>query len=492
MNKKFKQKNRFTRRGFGHSLFAFSAYPLISKRINASEKADVIIIGAGLAGLNAALNLEQEGYKVIVLEGDDYVGGRVKTLELPTGNINLGGQTIGPYYARVRDIANSLEVPLINPSSRIKMGNYVNGELVSDRDWSKSNANKTVGEEREVQPVGLEYFYLSKHNPLPDVESWLSKAMSDFDISIYDHLKNSGASEEALRIVSITANVHSIQSASALAYLRDLKRLEWGIPKSKDKNTTLYSTSSSSGLTFSEVKGGTQRLTEAMAEALKGEVRLNQLVKQISMSKQDCEVTSIDGKKYNSRYVISAVPLSALRNIEINPGFKLVQDDIIKYSSHSNTLRVFLEFSSAFWDDDIGNPSLYTDTSIERVFARRVGGEDISLLDCWVNGNGAYRLDQLSKEDLGIFVLRMLEKIRPSTKDKLKVIDMHSWSKSSLSGCCRHVYSAGQINDWASQIAKPHERLYLAGEHTRSIENGMEAAAKSGERAAFEILERDS
>ena len=82
MNKKFKQKNGFTRRGFGHSLFVFSAYPLISKRINASEKADVIIIGAGLAGLNAALNLEQEGYKVIVLEGDDYVGGRA---HLPVG-----------------------------------------------------------------------------------------------------------------------------------------------------------------------------------------------------------------------------------------------------------------------------------------------------------------------------------------------------------------------------------------------------------------------
>ena len=492
MNKKSYNKKILTRRRFGHSLLAASAYPFLSKKIHATEKADVIIIGAGLAGLNAALNLEQEGYSVLVLEGDNYVGGRVKTLELPTGKINLGGQTIGPYYARVRDIASRLKVPLISPSGRIKMGNYINGELVSDLDWSKSNANKTVGAERDVQPSGLEYYYLSKHNPLPDVESWVSSEMSKFDISIYDHLKNAGASEEALRIISVTANVHSINSASALAYLRDLKRLEWGIPKSNDKNTTLYSTSSSDGLTFSEVKGGTQRLTEAMASALKREVRLSQLVKQVSMLKQGCEVTSIDGKKYLSRYVISAVPLSALRNIEINPGFKSVQDDITRYSSHSNTLRVFLEFKKPFWDDDIGNPSLYTDTSIERVWARRVGGEDISLLDCWVNGNGAYRLDQLSKNELGSFVVKMLEKIRPSTKGKLKVIDMHSWAKSSFSGCCRHVYSAGQINRWSSEIAKPHERLYLAGEHTRSIENGMEAAAKSGERAAFEIMERDS
>jgi monoamine oxidase len=38
-------------------------------------------------------------------------------------------------------------------------------------------------------------------------------------------------------------------------------------------------------------------------------------------------------------------------------------------------------------------------------------------------------------------------------------------------------------------MAKPHNRLHLAGEQTRSIENGLEAAAKSGERAAFEIME---
>ena len=41
-------------------------------------------------------------------------------------------------------------------------------------------------------------------------------------------------------------------------------------------------------------------------------------------------------------------------------------------------------------------------------------------------------------------------------------------------------------------VSQSHNRLYLAGEQTRSIENGMEAAAKSGERAAFEIMENDS
>jgi monoamine oxidase len=40
-------------------------------------------------------------------------------------------------------------------------------------------------------------------------------------------------------------------------------------------------------------------------------------------------------------------------------------------------------------------------------------------------------------------------------------------------------------------MAKPHQRLHLAGEHTRDLSSGMEAAAMTGERAALEILERE-
>ena len=165
-----RKSSTLSRRSFTGALGGTAVLPALGRRAFAFESADVIIIGAGLAGLNAALNLEMEGMSTIVLEAADYIGGRTRTFDLPTGPTNAGGQTIGPYYARVRDVADRLQVPLFNPAGRVTMGNYVNGTLTAASDWATSSANKTTGKERNVQPGALEFFYLSNNNPLPDVE----------------------------------------------------------------------------------------------------------------------------------------------------------------------------------------------------------------------------------------------------------------------------------------------------------------------------------
>jgi monoamine oxidase len=478
-----------TRRTTLGALGSSALVPSFARRAFAFESADVVVIGAGLAGLNAALNLQDEGLSVIVLEAADYMGGRVRTFDLPTGPTNAGGQTIGPYYARVRDLAYRLDVPLISPPGRMPMANYVNGSLVASSDWATSKSNKTIGREKSVQPGALEFFYLNNNNPLPDVESWIEPEQAQYDVPLAQYLKSKGASDEALRLLSVTINVFDLSTGSALAYLRDIKRLQWGIAQSDDNNRSTYGASASDGFEFSEVGGGTQRLTEAMAAALKSEVRLNQSVRAIHMSDDGVDVKTLDGSVFKGKYVISAIPFTALRKIDVTPGFEGRQQDAIRYSMHNNSLRVFMEATEPFWENDVGDPGLYTDTPIERVFAS-TNEEGAYVLNSWINGNAAYRLDSLPTESVAELVVDTLAKIRPASKGKVKVMKVHSWAKHSASGCCRHTYEAGQVGQWADVMAKPWSRLHLAGEQTRSIENGMEAAAKSGERAAFEIMER--
>ncbi|MDE0799800.1 MAG: NAD(P)/FAD-dependent oxidoreductase [Rhodospirillaceae bacterium] len=478
-----------TRRGFGLGLGAVASLPLLGRKALAFESADVVVVGGGLAGLNAALNLEAEGYSVIVLEAADYIGGRTRTLDLPIGPVNAGGQTIGPYYARVRDLAHRLGVSMIPAPGRVATGNYVNGELVASKDWSGSKANKTVGAERVIQPGSMEFHYMASNNPLPDVESWTDGGQAHLDVSIARYMLGKGASEEALRLAAVTMNVFDLSTGSALAYLRDLKRLAWGMENTDDKSRSTYGASASDGFEYNEIAGGTQRLSEAMAGALKGEVRLNQPVRSILMTGESVEVQTANGDRFKSKYVVSAVPFSALRNIDVFPHFKGTQRTAVRHSGHGNTVRVFMEYSAPFWEDDIGEAGLYTDTAIERVFALTNEEGEIYGLNCWVNGNAAYRLDQLPTEVVGDFVVETLGKIRPASKGKVRALKVHSWAKHSASGCCRHVFEAGQVTEWADVMAKPHNRLHLAGEQTRSIENGLEAAAKSGERAAFEIME---
>ena len=45
-----------------------------------------------------------------------------------------------------------------------------------------------------------------------------------------------------------------------------------------------------------------------------------------------------------------------------------------------------------------------------------------------------------------------------------------------------------QLFEYANRIANPHQRIQFAGEHTSTINRGMEGAMESGERAALELM----
>lgn len=473
------------------ALVGLAAAPIFGRPVHAQDTADVIVIGAGLSGLNAALNLEAAGLSVLVLEAADYVGGRTRTFDLAVGPVNAGGQTVGPYYARLRDLITRLKVPTIPAPRSLALGNSINGALVAARDWATSTANKTVGLERAVQPGGLEYFYLSRaNNPLPDPESWGEADQAKYDVPLSDYIKGRGASAEALRLIDVTVNAVDLASASALAYLRDIKWLEWGV--SSTDNTSRGTYDVSSGFNYHEIAGGTQRLPEAMAAALKNDVRMKSPVRAIDLTDRSVDVTTADGRRYKGKYAIAAVPFSALRRIDIRPGLNGPQADAVKSSAHGNSVRVFMEFTQPFWDDDIGDPGLFSDTAIERVFANPGDDGKPFALNAWINGAATERLDKMPEDAVADFVVSEYARIRPASKGRVKVLTVHSWAKHSASGCCRHVFNAGQVIAWADAVATPHGRLHFAGEQTRRIESGMEAAATTGERAALEIIERES
>ena len=155
---------------------------------------------------------------------------------------------------------------------------------------------------------------------------------------------------------------------------------------------------------------------------------------------------------------------------------------------YGNQSQVWLRTQSAYWETDEIEASMWTDglfTLIRQQIEYDGSRELISALDF---GLKSCALDALTPEHRGQRAIEFIERIRPSTRGKLEFIGAHSWELEPDIGGCSYQLQPGAGVDWATAITQPVGRLHFAGEHTRRLEVGMEAAMESGERAALEVL----
>ena len=73
------------------------------------READVVVVGAGIAGLSAARGLSATGRSVLVVEARDRVGGRTLNMPIGDGQVSeIGGQWVGPGQDRVLELIAEL------------------------------------------------------------------------------------------------------------------------------------------------------------------------------------------------------------------------------------------------------------------------------------------------------------------------------------------------------------------------------------------------
>jgi len=446
-------------------------------------------MGAGFSGLKAAMLLADEGFSVKVLEANNRVGGRAFTADHVYGKPEFGASQIGPYYARVRDMAQRLNIQLAAGSNINSPYTFAIGDtLIKKEGWASHVLNKTVGDERVVLPSAMQSFYMSRHNPLEGFDDWLEPDAAKFDIPLGNWLLEKGISKQALKLVNEGLIAPDIWNVSLLTLMQEAARGRLmsgaGNAKGKDRFEQF-------ALASARVVGGTSRLPEAMARYLGDSVLLEKIVTSIDMTGSGVDVLCLDGTRYQADFAITAIPFGPFRRISVSPSLEGEQAAAVRHMPYANNTQVHMRLrGSPFWEQDGMDASLWTDGALNIV--RQPFGYDGSrdrLVAVCVGKKGE-RLDQLPPKERGEFVVREIERLRPSTKGKVEVTGVHSWPQYNFVSGCRHSYGPGQVARFAHAMIKPHHRLHFAGEHTRRLEIGMESAMESGERAAFEILER--
>ncbi|WP_439486403.1 flavin monoamine oxidase family protein [Blastomonas fulva] len=468
------------------AMFATSAVAKTAKGGGQPEKLDVIVVGAGLAGLNAAHVLESQGLKVAVVEANDRVGGRLRTGHAEGYTAELGGSEVGPLYGRVRNACTQFNVGLTEDGGKsTPFVLNIEGQMVLPKDWASSNANHTRGAEREILPFLIQNRLFFDWVPFEDPADWLEAKYHEHDMSAAAYMRARGVSEAAIRLADIDLNGPSVHSVSAMSIFRDLARLK--VEGFNDPTKPQYGAGNTSKRHY--IVGGSDMLPKAMAAALKGRVMLKSPVSAIDQTADEVEVRLMGGERMRARFVVMAAPFSAVRYINFTPGLPIAQANAVQGAIYSATTQFHFRVLKPFWEADGLPPSIWSDRFFERAFVMDKGGAHGSLI-VWMNGDGATRLDAMDLPTQRAFIMAELAAARPSTAGALEPLFEYSWEKNPFVGGNKHCFAAGQVKMFAKEMALPHGRVHFAGEHLRRMEPGMESAMETAEIAALEILER--
>ncbi len=442
-------------------------------RVKAADDTDVIVIGAGLSGLHAAQILEASGLSVTVIEADNRIGGRVRTLSDKPEKPESGGSEVGALYARVRDQAQRFNLEL-RPwqVERLEFALNIGGELISPKDWPSSPKNTLPEAMRKLPPMAVNTAFLPKESGLKELDSWLEEARNTPDPSLYDFYTSKGADEATMKYLSLSNQADSLKDESLFWALRGQKMLEWGRGSGP----------------FSHVVGGMSKVPLAMAGSLKGNVVLNMPVEGIAVDDTGATVSCARGKKFRGRFVVCTLPASVLRTIKLTPGLPTLQSEAVASLPYGQSTSIFFAIKEKFWDIDGLGSSLWTDGVAGRAYNWLVPNGNYIWM--YLTGTVNQRLRKASDSEALQYAINALHQARPSTKGRIEPIAVVNWSTNPWSRGTFAYRRPGQIAKYGNIAAATHARLHFAGEHTAVLQSGLEGAMESGERAAMEVLDK--
>lgn len=455
-------------------------------RAQASTRYDVLVIGAGLSGLHAAMLLEEQGLNVLTLEGRNRLGGRVYTLMGVPGQPEAAGELIGGNYARMLDAARRLGLELIVPEQTYTTGEkyfHIAGQSFTTEEWPEHPINPLKGDERTIMPDRMLWVLSHKNNPLSGrpLDDWIKPEFARFDIPHGQYMREHlGYDDETIRLMNVVIHTDHIDNTSALHELRRYAVGEFN-RRMSDARPDLPS--------IQQIKGGNSLMPEAMAGSLKNGVLLRKTVLAFEDSGGEVAVTCSDGTTYRANHVVCSIPYPVLRDIKFTPRLSARMAAAVDEIDYGISIQVHFGIKRAFWKEDGLPKNMWTDTPFERFAVLNRGeGNTPSSAIAFINGNEAYKYDFMTDREAFDYTIRELVKIRPSLEGALEPILVQS--------CHRDVHGAGdwvfwrpgQVQAYAPHMREPHGNIHFAGEHTALLERGMEGAFESGERAAFDIL----
>lgn len=301
--------------------------------------ADVVIVGAGPAGLTAARRLAQAGRSVIVLEARDRVGGRTWSQEIDGAFLEIGGQWVSPDQTALKALLDELGLETF---SRYRDGQNVYLAPEGRRELYTGDMFP-AGPKVEAEMERLADILDQLAEEIGPHEPWAHPRARELDIISFHHwLRQQSDDEEACNNLGIfiaggmlTKPAHSFSALQAV-----LMAASAGSFSNLVDDTFILDR---------RVVGGMQSVSVTMARELgEGVVRLKQPVRTIRWNEAGATVIT-DGLSVEARDVVLAVPPNLYSRITYDPPMPRLQHQMHQHTSLGLVIKVHAVYETPFW-----------------------------------------------------------------------------------------------------------------------------------------------
>ncbi len=483
-----------TRRGLlgaGAGAAAAAALPTsiaAAAKRTSSTKYDVVVVGAGLAGLQAARTLVAKGKTVKVLEARGRVGGRTLNHPIGGGNvIEVGGQWIGPTQDKLAEVAKAVGVKTFKT--------YNEGQSVYLRSGQRTlfEASSPIPPDPDASDAVNLVLKLEQLAPtISRTEPWNSPGALEYDGQTFETYKLATATTDGGKFLSDLA-VNAVWACEP----RDVSLLHILFYISSAGNETtpgsfIRLTSTGGGAQESRFVGGSQQVSLQMAKRLGSRITLNAPVRRIEQRGSECTVVSDKGS-YRAKQVIVAVPPTVGAFIDYDPILPSDRAQLLQRFPQGSAMKVQAVYSTPWWRKEGLSGYVNSDEGpVKLMYDNSPPDGSKGVLLGFIEGHEARVWGRRSAADRKAAVLANFAKtMGPQASSPQQYVEMNWAQEPWTRGCYGGYLPPGVLTDYGPAIRAPHGHIQWAGAEHATIWNGyMDGALRSGEDAAKNALKK--
>jgi monoamine oxidase len=448
----------------------------------------IAVVGAGLAGLNAAYKLHKVGLRAQVFEGSDRVGGRTFTAKdlLATGlTTELGGEFIDSGHEEMLALMQEFGLQRLDTQAREAAALKKETYFIRGRHYSQEQAA------REFVPVAQRI--LEHYDSMGEVVNYETEggggAFDRRSIAEYlDSIDAKGWLRQVLDVAYVTEYGLENDEQSALNFI-------FLIGTGDLSDAAAFELFGESDERY-KVRGGNQRIADELARRLDRQIHRRHRLEAIRSRGAGYTLTfqsDAGVKDEDADIVVLAMPFTLLRQVDLRVELPPLKRTAIAQLGYGTNAKVMVGFKSRPWQKQGYSGATYSDEAFQLAwdnsFLQRGPAGGLTL---YSGGKAGLEAGKGTAEQIAAKLLAGIERAYPGTirERNGKVARFHwptyPWTKASYA-----CYRPGQWTTIAGAEGLPVGNLFFAGEHcSYDFQGYMNGAAQSGLDTAKAVMAR--